>query len=736
MKIKIKRAIVLFGLMVCFMITIVACGKGKSEDVKFVDIVNEVGNMLTLHALDQLQAPIVNDSGMSGTGGRIHLHTNKDGDMYKGDEKLFVFDIGHIEKLGKLYIWNYNSTTDVNSGLQEIKVSFSEDNEVYYEPISYTLAKAPGEDSIKATNLVDGSVIDFEGVSGRYIKIEAVSNYDGDGYGLSEIRLFRYKQPIIEGESIACTPLERYINNKWSAKPEHYNFLNGTGLSDFRAENATHDNNPNHMYAQDASEFNFTVDLKGQYPISKIVLWNYNDKESLDCGLEKFRLKISDDNTTWKAIGTYTVDKGDGSEALSPSLTIEFDETLRGRYLQLEILSNYGGDKVGLSEVSVFLGSGWYCDTEPDYSALLSNYEGWTGADGVYTVNLDGKDYDYDRDLAEQKTFFIFSDTIVSDVDPISKTRSNVSMPNNTSAILTGKEADSSNIIFKFPTKEERTANIVPSKLIPATKPGKHIYYWLGDTFVIGESLYVYSLRIDSVNTMYGFEQIGVDLAKYHIKDGEVDYDSLEIIDDGAMNLCNVSDPNAKWYFGGGVYQSTEDAGGINPDGYVYVYGYQDVINLGRELIVARVKSENIEKFSEYEYLNSNDEWVSEPPSEFKYLAHDVAPELSITQIQDGEYKGQYVLVNTHITNTATIKASIAKNPYDVFENKTTIFTHDDCLTTIGEGNNTYNAKAHPALSGKNELIISYNINGNDCFEYADIYRPRFLRLAMVGSRK
>ncbi len=202
------------------------------------------------------------------------------------------------------------------------------------------------------------------------------------------------------------------------------------------------------------------------------------------------------------------------------------------------------------------------------------------------------------------------------------------------------------------------------------------------------------------------------------------------------MNLCNVSDPNAKWYFGGGVYQSTEDAGGINPDGYVYVYGYQDVINLGRELIVARVKSENIEKFSEYEYLNSNDEWVSEPPSEFKYLAHDVAPELSITQIQDGEYKGQYVLVNTHITNTATIKASIAKNPYDVFENKTTIFTHDDCLTTIGEGNNTYNAKAHPALSGKNELIISYNINGNDCFEYADIYRPRFLRLAMVGSRK
>lgn len=735
MKIKRKKVAALFGFMACFAATAMACGTGQVKGVES-ESVKEVGNILTLHALDELQSPIVNDLGMNGTGGRIHLHTAESTDMYKGDNKLFVFDIGHTEQLGEMYIWNYNDAADTDSGLQEVKVSFSEDNEVYSEPVSYTLAKASGEDSIKATNLADGGVIDFEGVSGRYIKIEAVSNYGGDAYGLSEVRLFRYKQPIVEGESIACTPLERYINGKWSAEPEHYNFLNGTGLSDFKAADATHDNNPNHMYAQDASEFNFTIDLKGQYPVSRLVLWNYNDKDNLDCGLKKFRLKISDDNTTWQTIGTYTVEKGDGSEKLAPSLTIDFEETIRGHYFQLEILENYGGSQVGLSEASVFLGSGWYCDTEPDYSALLSNYEGWTGADGVYTVNLDGKDYDYDRDAAEQKTFFIFSDTIVSDVDPVSKTRSNVTMPNNTSAILTGKEADCSNMTFKFPTKEEGTANIMPKKPIPATKAGKQIYYWLGDTFVIGDSLYVYCLRIDSVNTMFGFEQIGVDLARYDIKDGEVDYDSLEIVEDGAMRLCDVSNPDAKWYMGGAVYQSTEDAGVMNPDGYVYVYGYQDIKNLGRELIVSRVKPENIADFAEYEYLNAQDEWVSEPPSEFKFLAHEVAPECSVSQIQDGEYKGQFIFVNTHITNTATIKASIAKNPYDVFENKTTIFTHDDCLTTVGEGNNTYNAKAHPALSGKNELIISYNINGNDCFEYADIYRPRFLRLAMVGSRK
>ena len=49
--------------------------------------------------------------------------------------------------------------------------------------------------------------------------------------------------------------------------------------------------------------------------------------------------------------------------------------------------------------------------------------------------------------------------------------------------------------------------------------------------------------------------------------------------------------------------------------------------------------------------------------------------------------------------------------------------------------NNTYNAKAHPALSGPNELLITYNVNGEDCFVYGDTYRPRFLRLVMVAWR-
>lgn len=727
-----KRRISLALALIMALSLFVGCDQKKENTPQEEITMSQVGTMLKLQAIPEELKVTVDDSGMNGTGGRIHLHSNEPSHMYKSSSTEFLYDIGHAEKLGQMYLWNYNAPGDTGSGVNEFTVSVSEDLENWSQEETCALSEASGENGITAGTLDRGECVDFGGKTARYIKITALSNHGGDGYGLSEIRLFRYKQPIVEGQSISCSPLERYVGGKWSAGPEDYGFVNGSGLSDFRSADATHDNLPQHMFSQKASSIDFTIDLKGQYPLAKLVIWNYNDPEHLDYGLKQFRLKISDDNTTWKSLGSFTLPQGDGSEALAPSLTIDFDEEVRGHYLKLEIVSNYGGDRVGLSEVSAFLSSGWYCDDVPDYTALLSCYNGWTGADGIYTVNLDGKDYDPDRE--QKETFFIFSDTILSDVDPVEKTRKNVTMVNNTSAILTGNEPVCANMEFFTPTVGESTANIAPNPQIPATKAGKFIYYWLGDTFVEGNYLYVFCLRIDSVNTMFGFEQNGVDLARYEIVDGKVDFDSLSIVQDHDERLCRVSNPKNKFYFGGAVFQSTEAAGAIDPDGYVYIYGYNDVENQGRKLVVARVLPESVQDFSKYEYLDDQGQWVSQVPENFLHLADDVAPEVSVSQIQSGENRGKFLFVNTHITNTPTIMASMSSRPDVPFENKTIIYVHDACLTTVGNGNNTYNAKAHPALSGENELIITYNVNGDDCFVYADIYRPRFLRLAMVGS--
>ncbi|MGF7142652.1 hypothetical protein HNQ56_001070 [Anaerotaenia torta] len=751
---KIDRKIIGIILLGMIAAALVSCGKkggsaGENDppeipaetkevlDTEYIGAsvaVQEVGKMLPLSAMEEAYQAVSDNSGMSGNGGRIHLHSNAAEDMYKGDGKDFIFDIGHIDQLGELYIWNYNGEGDTASGLKEIAVSYSEDNIAYSEPVSYILEEATGEDGGKAAGTDKGRAVGFNGASARYIKLTALRNYGGSGNGLSEVRLFRYKQPAAAGESIACSPLERYINGKWSAAAEDYNFVNGTGLSDRFSAEAVHDNKPEHMFSQKASAIDFLIDLKGQYPVSQLVLWNYNDPEHLDYGLQDFRLKISDDCTTWKTVGSYTLDRADGSEELPPSIIIDM-KNVQTHYIRIEIMSNYGGSRVGLSEAAAFLGEGWYCEEAPDYTALFSRYEGWAGADGIYTVNLDGKDYNYQRDKEEQNTFFVFSDTIISKVDPRTDLRSEVLMLNNTSALLRGGLPDPGRISFRIQPKDGNTANILPSPGLPATKAGKEIYYWLGDTFVIGDYLYVYALRIDSVPTVFGFEQIGADLARYDIVDGAVNYSSLKLINDDKKQLCDTADSRNKWYFGGAVYQSTEEAGVMNPDGYIYVYGYNDVENKGRRLVVSRVKPENIENFGAYEYLSSDGGWSREVPSEFLSLEEGVAPECSVTQLQSGENKGKYLFVWSHLTNTATIKASISDTPYTPFRDQTIIYTHDTTLTIPGKGNNTYNAKAHPALSGPEEILISYNVNGEDCFRYGDIYRPRFLRLAMTAAK-
>jgi len=56
---------------------------------------------------------------------------------------------------------------------------------------------------------------------------------------------------------------------------------------------------------------------------------------------------------------------------------------------------------------------------------------------------------------------------------------------------------------------------------------------------------------------------------------------------------------------------------------------------------------------------------------------------------------------------------------------------------TLFNGGFVYNAKAHPHLSGMEDLLISYNVNTSDFFELfnnADSYRPRFIRYFPSGN--
>ena len=74
---------ILTAAAILSIVSLAACGtetvsgNGTNETEK----TEEVGTMLTLTAMDESMQTIVNDAGMNGTGGRIHLHSNRPEDM-------------------------------------------------------------------------------------------------------------------------------------------------------------------------------------------------------------------------------------------------------------------------------------------------------------------------------------------------------------------------------------------------------------------------------------------------------------------------------------------------------------------------------------------------------------------------------------------------------------------------------------------------------------------------------
>ena len=56
--------------------------------------------------------------------------------------------------------------------------------------------------------------------------------------------------------------------------------------------------------------------------------------------------------------------------------------------------------------------------------------------------------------------------------------------------------------------------------------------------------------------------------------------------------------------FGISVLPNTIGAGALHPDGYIYIYGIRGIY---KELLVARVKDYQFEKFNEWKFWDGND---------------------------------------------------------------------------------------------------------------------------------
>jgi hypothetical protein len=253
---------------------------------------------------------------------------------------------------------------------------------------------------------------------------------------------------------------------------------------------------------------------------------------------------------------------------------------------------------------------------------------------------------------------------------------------------------------------------------------------------VLGNKYYVFCHYIAKEGVL-GFSQKGVDLAMFDIIDNKVDLNSKVVIKDENTNKLSYFSKDGKLdiIFGSAIFENTSEAGAINPDSYIYNYGYMDDRNskISRPLIVSRVKQENFTNFESYEYLSSEG-WVNDI-TKVKPLIERVSCEMSVVQINDenSEYYKKYLLTYQKDTIGNEICVVLSDTPYGDFINSKTVYAAPDKFTNSGVS--FYNAKMHPVLSSKDEYIITYNLNenGNNLNnDDGDIYHPRFIRMKKI----
>jgi len=350
-----------------------------------------------------------------------------------------------------------------------------------------------------------------------------------------------------------------------------------------------------------------------------------------------------------------------------------------------------------------------------DWSSLFYRSTGWFGGDGIYTIPLNGQESSPSK---AKKTLFIFSDTMVGTIDN-GKLEPGSKMIHNSLAILDGDQPNPQNLHFDW-KKENGSPESVFIPKTPLTKPGD--YYWLGDGFVnqeIDNSIFIFGYRVRNISdAVFGFEEVGNTLIK--VKSNE------------ALPFTNYEQKDTPFFlsktdgemgsFGAGIFVNTKNAGAAKPDGYIYVYGTQGKT---KKLLVARIKPKDFEAFDQWTYWNGK-AWTT-TIKESAPVTDQVSNELSVSELSDG----RYALIFQQNGLGRNVCMRLGKTPVGPFGPVIKLWDTSDAL--VGKGFYSYNAKAHPSLSNRGELLISYNVNSFDFFKdlelHPNLYRPRFIRV-------
>ena len=359
----------------------------------------------------------------------------------------------------------------------------------------------------------------------------------------------------------------------------------------------------------------------------------------------------------------------------------------------------------------------------PEWSALFKRTNGWYGGDGIFFLPTNGKENEPPTDAS--KNLIIFSDTMLK--DSTDDANGMGVMLHNTVALLRGKspEKDSLSFYWDYDTTQKKKTIFIPNTL--STKPND--YYWLGDGFVNtaqNNTTYIFAYKMRNLDDKddWSFTLTKTNLIKIPAGSAPPFKDQQQIETPLAINGPGKED---KGSFGSGIFVNTKEAGVLNGDGFVYVYGIK---GKQKNVVVARVLPQSFDDFATWHFWDGK-EWNTDI-NQSAIITNKVSDELSITPLPDG----RYALVFQLMGMGTSVAMRIGASPVGPFGPVIKLY---DCPENKENKNYfAYNAKAHPSISKPGELLISYNVNAfhfrEEILKNPFLYRPRFVRLKFTDK--
>ena len=336
----------------------------------------------------------------------------------------------------------------------------------------------------------------------------------------------------------------------------------------------------------------------------------------------------------------------------------------------------------------------------PEYEALFTRDKGWTGADGVFSL-----------ELSDNKILWLFSDTWIGDI--VNGQHKNATIVNNSIAIQRGKDPSNATVEFFWgTTKDGKPAAFIT----PADGVG---WFWVFHGVAADGKLYLFLMQIVKKeapkDSIFGFKSIGTWLAAVENPDENPKQWQVRQYKIPRERFSEKGD----LFFGSAIMKDGD---------FVYIYGGNEDWKKGiggRSMIVARVQPDKITDFSKWRFY-SDGQWKSDVNG-ISGLFDGIATEYSVS-FQPGLKK--YVAIYTEIGMSKNILMRFSPTPVGPWSQPSKVY---ECPEYNWHKTYfCYAAKGHQEISRPDELIITYVCNSTDFWQMvrdARIYYPRFLRI-------